>query len=70
LDYNAERDDFILARNRLFILKESKMMPATVTTASYGNSMVMGISQGPAPEDIKDDEEARPFSIICYKLER
>jgi len=70
VDYNAERDDFILARNRLFILKESKMMPATVTTASYGNSMVMGISQGPAPEDIKDDEEARPFSIICYKLER
>ncbi len=66
-DYDPKRDDFLITGNRLFILKEAQMMPATVSTASFGNSMVMTASHGPE-NDEGDDNEARPFSVICYEL--
>ncbi len=69
VDYDPERDDFIIDGNRLYILKESQMRPATVSSASHGNSMLLVSSRAPN-NDQPDEGEARPFSVICYELPR
>jgi len=67
VDYNPRRDSFRIDKDFLFILKESKMKPATTHSAQYGNSMVMSVSRGPESE-LLAEATAKPFSVICYKL--
>lgn len=67
VDYNPKRDSFRIDKDLLFILKESQMMPATTSTARFGNSMVITSSREPERETSADDG-AEPFSVICYRL--
>lgn len=69
VDYDPLRDDFRLDGSTLFILKEAKMMPATTSTASFGNFMVARKSVAPKEETLSKGE-AKPFSVICYRVPR
>ena len=66
VDYDPARDRFRLDGNRLYILKEALMKPATRFTARYGNSLV-AVANHP-PRDFDPEAEPRPYSVIAYEL--
>jgi len=67
VDYDPDRDDYVLQGDRLLIFKESRMASPKMTTAGGGGSTMMMISGVNAPDD--DDGEFRPMEVVCYRLD-
>ncbi len=72
VDYDAERDDYIIDGDRLYVLKEAKKLPgasgATTFGGHGGGAVVMSIGGGSQESDEDDDEEALAFAVVCYDL--
>ena len=67
VDYNPKKDDFLVVKDRLFILKQAKVRPASMSSSvSGGVSTVVFTSGGSEEED--DEGDSDPPSVICYRL--
>jgi len=66
-DYDDDRDAYILAGDRLYILKEARKRPASTASSGGGGMMMVVATRGGADDD-EEDEEAVPPSVICYRL--
>ena len=69
-DYNPKKDDYLLVGDRLFILKQAKVRPASVSSSTSGGISTMVIMSGGGGDEDEDEDEADavPPSVICYKL--
>ena len=65
-DYDPERDNFLVRGNRLFVLKEAQMISTTMSGGGGGGQQFAIVMAGRSDEG--DEEEARPFEVICYEL--
>jgi hypothetical protein len=68
-DYNPKKDDFVLLDDYLFILKQAKTRPASVSSNVSGGVSTMVISTGGGVEDEDEEEpDMTPPYVICYRL--
>jgi hypothetical protein len=68
VDYNPKKDDYLLVEDRLFILKQAKVRPASVSSSTSGGVSTMVITSGGGEEEEEDEGDAVPPSVICYEL--
>ncbi len=69
VDYNPERDQYVLTDDRLFILKEAQMRPASTSTSGGGGTMMVMMSGGSNNDDDDDTDTGAPPGVVCYKLD-
>ena len=68
-DYNPKKDDFLLVGDNLFVLKQAKVRPASLSTAVTGGMTSISFTGGAMGEDDEDEEEdLTPPSVVCYRL--
>ena len=66
-DYDPERDDVVVAGDRLFVIKEAQMTSGTFQASSGAMNMV--ITMGGGDEEDEDEElDPAPLSVISYRL--
>lgn len=68
VDYDPDRDDFVVHGDRILVFKEARMASPKMTTAGGGGSTMMMISGVSAVDDEEDDGEFRPMEVVCYRL--
>jgi hypothetical protein len=69
-DYDPERDLFAFHENYLFVFKEAQFAPARTTTTGGGGGMMMVMEVGGRSAEEEDDgEEAKPYEVICYRID-
>jgi hypothetical protein len=67
VEYDPQRDTYLIEGDRLFVLREAQMLPPRTTT-SGGGGMQMIMIQSSAPG--ADDEVDRgPLQVVCYELQ-
>ncbi len=69
-DYDVERDSYILTGDRLFVLKEAKKRPSSVSFGGGGGMTTISFAGGSNTEEDDNNEEPVPPSVICYQLPR
>lgn len=67
VDYDPERDNFVIAGDRLYVFKEAQKAPSRTSTSGGGGMMMVMIQSG-SDEEEEDDGETRPFEVICYRI--
>lgn len=67
VDYDDDRDEFTIVGDRLYVFKEARKAPSSVST-SGGAGMTIMMIQGGSDVDEDDDGEALPLEVICYRL--
>ncbi len=70
VDYDSDRDQYVLLEDRLYVLKEAQKQPETTSTSGGGGAMMVMISGNPSNDDDDDEEEGAPPGVVCYKLLR
>jgi hypothetical protein len=66
VEYDPSRDEYVIAGDRLFVLRESRMVPPRTTTSGGGGmQMVMITGSGADPDD---QEDSGPLEVVCYGL--
>jgi hypothetical protein len=70
-DYNPTHDRYVLLKDRLYVLKEAQMQPASTSSSGGGGSMMVMVSGGPSSsDDDGDEDDGAPPGVICYRLKR
>ncbi|MCP4291515.1 MAG: hypothetical protein GY780_06740 [bacterium] len=69
VEYDSDRDNYVLVDDLLYILKEGQKQPETTSTGGGGGNMMVMIS-GNSSSDEDEDEEGMPPGVVCYKLVR
>jgi hypothetical protein len=67
LDYNEKKDDFLLVDDLLFVLKQAKVRPASMSSNVSGGVATMIMVGGGNSEDDEEGDEVPP-SVVCYRL--
>jgi hypothetical protein len=66
VEYNPARDEYVIDGDRLYIFRESRMVPPKTTTSGGGGmQMIMISGSGPDPAD---EEDSGPLEVICYVI--
>lgn len=65
-DYDAKRDDFILAGRRLYVLKEAQTRPASISFGGGGGMSSITMIAGGGEDE--ETGEPVPPAVICYEL--
>jgi len=68
VDYDSERDNYVLVNDLLYILKEGQKQPETTSTGGGAGNMMVMIS-GNSNSD-EEEDEGLPPGVVCYKLNR
>ena len=69
VDYDPQRDEYVILDDLLYILKEGLKQPETTSTSGGGGNMMVMISGNSSSEDDEEDEGLPP-GVVCYKLIR
>ena len=67
LDYNEKKDDFLLVGDLLFVLKQAKVRPASMSSTVSGGVTTMIMVGGGGNEEDEEGDEIPP-SVVCYRL--
>ncbi len=70
VDYDAQRDSYVLVKDRLYILKEAQKQPATTSTGGGEGSRMIVMTGNVGDDDDDDEEEGMPPGVVCYQLVR
>jgi hypothetical protein len=68
LDYNEKKDDFLLVGDLLFVLKQAKVRPASMSSNVSGGMTTMIIRGGPGEDEEGDEGDEVPPGVVCYRL--
>jgi len=68
LDYNEKKDDFLLVGDLLFVLKQAKVRPASMSSNVSGGMATMIIRGGPGEDEEGDEGDEVPPGVVCYRL--
>ncbi len=68
VDFDAKRDDFRLVGDRLYILKQAQVMPASMSSSSAGGISSLTFQSGGSLSEDGDEDDETPPSVICYQL--
>jgi len=67
VEYDPERDQYLIEGDRLFVLREAQVLPPRTTTSGGGGMQMVMIQTGAA--DPEDDTESGPHEVVCYELD-
>lgn len=68
VEYDPARDEYVIDGDRLYIFRESRMVPPKTTTSGGGGmQMIMISGSGPDPAD---EEDSGPLEVVCYVIGR
>lgn len=68
VEFDQARDEYLIDGDRVYVFRESRMVPPKTTTSGGGGmQMIMISGSGSDPED---DEESGPIEVVCYELSR
>lgn len=68
VQYDPDRDSFLIEGNRLFVLREAQALPDRTMSSGGGGMQMMMIQSGGTSDD-EDDGEHGPHEVVCYELD-
>jgi len=68
VDYDPRKDDYLLVGDRLFVLKQARVRPAS-TSSSMSGGVTSLVIMGGGGDDEEDEGDETPPSVVCYALD-